>query len=69
MFVVDLDSDGDLSPGEFSPRAPVHSTATKGRVGAQVPKESVATGLARAYDLGELKVLRKIREDANVKYF
>ena len=46
-----IDSEEDLSPGEFSPRAPVHSTAKKGSVGARVPKEP--TGFARTYDLGE----------------
>lgn len=51
MFVVHPDSEEDLSPGEFSPRVPVHSTAKKGPVGARVPKEP--TGFARAYDLGE----------------
>lgn len=51
MFIVYSDNEEDLSPGEFSPRVPVHSTAKKGPVGARVPKEP--TGFARAYDLGE----------------
>ena len=50
-FVVYPDSEEDLSPGEFSPRVPVHSTAKKGSVGARVPKEPA--GFARAYGLGE----------------
>ena len=51
MLAVHPDSEQDLSPGEFSPRAPVHSTAKKGRVG-KGPREP-ANGFARAYDLGE----------------
>ena len=53
LFVVHLDSDEDLSPGELSPRAPVHLTAKKGRAGGRVPNEKQANGFARAYDLGE----------------
>lgn len=51
IFVVHPDSEEDLSPGEFSPRVPVPSTAKKGSAGARVPKEPA--GFARAYDLGE----------------
>ena len=51
LFLVVRSDSEDLSPGEFSPRAPVHSTAKKSSVGARMPKEP--TGLARAFDLGE----------------
>ena len=51
MLAVHPDSEEDLSPGEFSPRAPVHSTAKKGRAGKEL-KEPV-NGFARAFDLGE----------------
>ncbi|PFX32468.1 Centrosomal protein of 164 kDa [Stylophora pistillata] len=47
--VKDRSDSEDLSPGEFSPRAAVHSTAKKGSVGVRVPKEP--GGLERAFDL------------------
>lgn len=43
------DSDEDLSPGELSPRIPVHSTAKKGKAG-QGPRIA-ANGLTEAVDL------------------
>ena len=52
IIIITVRSDSeDLSPGEFSPRAPVHSTAKKGSAGVRAPKEP--GGLARAFDLGE----------------
>lgn len=58
---VHPDSEEDLSPGEFSPRVPVHSTAKKGPVGARVPKEP--TGFARAYDLVDVSSEESSSED------
>ena len=52
FLVVHPDSDDNLSPGEFSPRTPVHSTAKKGRARPRASQEPAA-GFARAYDLGK----------------
>lgn len=52
FFVVYPDNDDSLSPGEFSPRTPVHSTAKKRRAKPRASQEPAA-GFARAYDLGK----------------
>lgn len=43
------DADEDLSPGELSPRLPMHSTAKKGRMGQG--SNAAANGLGNALDL------------------
>lgn len=51
------DADEDLSPGELSPRLPVHSTAKKGRMGQG--SNAAANGLGNALDLGEKSSAKK----------